>query len=257
MLAWPWVAWGALGVAMHLGLVWYGLAPNLVVRPLHMAYILPWVYVASARSVWHRRSGWLLAGLGMAASMWVAWHADALGDQYGALEGGFQLALALVLLLVILEGARRVIGWPLPFIACIALLYGALGQHVPGELGHAGLPIASYLGTLTIAEGGLWGSLTGISVGVVAIFVIFGAFLNAGEAGQGFMNVAAAAAGRLVGGAAKVSVISSALFGSISGSASANVASTGAVTLPAMTRLGYPKRLAAAVEAVASCGGEI
>ena len=65
-----------------------------------MAYILPWVYIVSARSVWQRRSGWLLAGLGMAASMWVAWHADALGDQYGALEGGFQLALALVLLLV-------------------------------------------------------------------------------------------------------------------------------------------------------------
>ena len=113
------------------------------------------------------------------------------------------------------------------------------------------------LGTLTIAEGGLWGSLTGVSVSIVAIFVIFGAVLNAGEAGQGFMNVAGAAAGRLKGGAAKVSVISSALFGSISGSASANVASTGAITLPAMTRLGYPKRLAAAVEAVASSGGQI
>jgi len=91
----------------------------------------------------------------------------------------------------------------------------------------------------------------------VAIFVIFGAVLNAGEAGQGFMNVAGAAAGRLKGGGAKVSVISSALFGSISGSASANVASTGAITLPAMTKLGYPKRLAAAVEAVASSGGQI
>jgi TRAP-type uncharacterized transport system fused permease subunit len=91
----------------------------------------------------------------------------------------------------------------------------------------------------------------------VAIFVIFGAVLNAGEAGQGFMNIASAAAGRLKGGAAKVSVMSSALFGSISGSASANVASTGAITLPAMTRLGYPKRLAAAVEAVASSGGQI
>jgi len=103
----------------------------------------------------------------------------------------------------------------------------------------------------------LWGSLTGVSVGVVAVFVIFGAVLNAGEAGQGFMNVAAAAAGRLNGGAAKVSVLSSALFGSISGSASANVASTGAITLPAMTKLGYPKRLSAAVEAVASSGGQI
>jgi len=159
--------------------------------------------------------------------------------------------------LVVLETARRAIGWPLPLVALLALAYGLLGQHIPGEFGHSGTPLNSFLGTLTIAEGGIWGSITGISVGVVAIFVIFGAVLNAGEAGQGFMNVAAATAGRLTGGAAKVSVISSALFGSISGSASANVASTGAITLPAMLKLGYPKRLAAAVEAVASSGGQI
>jgi TRAP-type uncharacterized transport system fused permease subunit len=115
----------------------------------------------------------------------------------------------------------------------------------------------SFLGTLTIAEGGIWGSLTGVSVSIVAVFVIFGAVLNAGEAGQGFMNVATAAAGHLRGGAAKVSVLSSAFFGSISGSASANVASTGAITLPAMRRLGYPRSLAGAVEAVASSGGQI
>src|SRR5690606_36545203 len=92
---------------------------------------------------------------------------------------------------------------------------------------------------------------------IVEVFVIFGAVLNAGEAGQGFMNIAAAAAGRLRGGAAKVSIVSSALFGSISGSASANVASTGAVTLPAMKRPGYPPALAGATEAVASSGGQI
>ena len=119
------------------------------------------------------------------------------------------------------------------------------------------MPLESLLGSLTITEGGIWGILTGISVNVVAIFVIFGAVLNSGEAGRGFMNIAASAAGRLRGGGAKVSVISSALFGSISGSASANVASTGAITLPAMIRLGYPKRLAGAVEAVASSGGQI
>ena len=110
---------------------------------------------------------------------------------------------------------------------------------------------------MVVAEGGLWGSLTGVSVNIVAVFVIMGAVLNAGEAGQGFMNLAAAAAGRLKGGAAKVSVVSSALFGSISGSASANVASTGAITLPAMRKLGYPRSLAGAVEAVASSGGQI
>ena len=182
---------------------------------------------------------------------------DVLSDQYGFLEGPFQTGVAVVLLGVVLEAARRAIGWPLPLVAALMLAYGLWGQYIPGEFGHSGTPLASFLGTLTIAEGGIWGSLTGVSVNVVAIFVIFGAVLNAGEAGQGFMNLASAAAGRLKGGAAKVSVLSSAFFGSISGSASANVASTGAITLPAMTRLGYPKRLAAAVEAVASSGGQI
>ena len=161
-----------------------------------------------------------------------------LGDQYGFVESDFQLAVAVALLLVELETARRVTGWPLPLVAALALLYGLFGQYIPGEFGHSGTPVESFFGTLTIAEGGIWGTLTGVSVSVVAIFVIFGAVLNAGEAGQGFMNVAAAAAGRLTGGAAKVSVLSSALFGSISGSA--NVASTNVITLPAMTKLGYP-----------------
>ena len=245
----------ALLVAFHLGLVWSGLVPNLVARPLHMALILPWVLVVGQRG-WRLWSGLALAIAGVAAASWVAWNADRLGDQYGFLEPG-QLPIAATLVLVTLEAARRAIGWPLPLVAALALLYGLLGQHVPGEFGHAGTPLLSFLGTLTIAEGGLWGQLTGVSVSVVAVFVIFGAVLNAGEAGAGFMNVAAAAAGRLRGGAAKVSVLSSALFGSISGSASANVASTGAVTLPAMTGLGYPRRLAGAVEAVASSGGQI
>jgi len=252
---WLLLATGLVGY--HLALIFSGLVPNLVSRPLHMAFILPFVLVYGVEGRTRIISGILLALLGVSAALWIAVNSDRLGDQYGFLESDFQLVVATVLLGVTLEAARRAIGWPLPIVAGLALLYGLLGQHIPGQFGHSGTPTASFMGTLTIAEGGIWGSLTGVSVGVVAIFVIFGAVLNAGEAGQGFMNVAAAAAGRLKGGAAKVSVISSALFGSISGSASANVASTGAVTLPAMTKLGYPKRLAAAVEAVASSGGQI
>jgi TRAP transporter 4TM/12TM fusion protein len=244
-------------VVFHLGLIFWGLVPNLVSRPLHLALALPWIFLFVEGSRSYRASGAVFCALGMAASIWVAWNHSALGDQYGFLEGDLQVGIAIVLLLVVLEAARRAIGWPLPLVALLAFIYGLFGQYIPGEFGHSGTPLASFLGTLTIAEGGIWGSLAGVSVSVVAIFVIFGAVLNAGEAGQGFMNMASAAAGRLKGGAAKVSVISSALFGSISGSASANVASTGAITLPAMTRLGYPKRLAAAVEAVASSGGQI
>lgn len=252
-----WLLLATALVGYHIALIFVGLVPNLVSRPVHMALILPFALVLGATSRANWISGIILAVLGVSAALWVALNSDALGDQYGFLEGNSQLLIAIILLGVTLETTRRAIGWPLPMVAATALLYGLFGQYIPGQFGHSGTPLNSFLGTLTIAEGGIWGSLTGVSVGVVSIFVIFGAVLNAGEAGQGFMNVAAAAAGRLKGGAAKVSVISSALFGSISGSASANVASTGAITLPAMTKLGYPKRLAAAVEAVASSGGQI
>ena len=252
-----WIGLGALSIVLHIGLIFYGLVPNLIARPVHMALALPWILIYSSGAGVSRTSGIVLSVLGVSCCLWIAFNQSALLDQYGFLENRFQMLIGSALLLVVIEAARRAIGWPLPLVAVLALAYGLFGQYVPGEFGHSGTPVNSFLGTLTIAEGGIWGSLTGISVGVVAIFVIFGAVLNAGEAGQGFMNVAAVAAGRLKGGAAKVSIISSALFGSISGSASANVASTGAVTLPAMTQLGYPKRIAAAVEAVASSGGQI
>ena len=222
-----------------------------------MAFVLPWVLCLGARSNFARITGYVLAIAGISCALWIALAHDSLGDQYGFLESNAQVGGAMILLLVVIEAARRAVGWPLPLVAATALAYALWGEYIPGEFGHSGMPLESLLGSLTITEGGIWGILTGISVNVVAIFVIFGAVLNSGEAGRGFMNIAASAAGRLRGGGAKVSVISSALFGSISGSASANVASTGAITLPAMIRLGYPKRLAGAVEAVASSGGQI
>ena len=252
-----WIILGATSIVFHIALIFSGLVPNLVSRPLHMALALPWIFIFAAQGRAGRASGALLAAVGVACCLYIVVNQSALSDQYGYLSGSLQTAVAITLLLIVLEMARRAISWPLPLVAALALVYGIWGQHLPGEFGHPGLPLQSFLGTLTIAEGGIWGKLTGISVSIVAIFVIFGAVLNAGEAGQGFMNLATAAAGRLKGGAAKVSVLSSALFGSISGSASANVASTGAITMPAMTRLGYPKRLAGAVEAVASSGGQI
>lgn len=252
-----WPVLGIVCISFHLWLIFAGLVPNLVTRPIHMALALPWVFLWRPKGqpldIWSALA--CLAGL--VACAWVAFEQNSLADQYGSLEGALQTTLAVVLILAAIDMARRAVGWPLPFIAALMLLYGVFGQHIPGEFGHAGMPLGSFLGTLTITEGGLWGSLTGVSVTIVAIFVIFGAVLNAGQAGSGFMNIAAAVAGRLTGGAAKVSVLSSALFGSISGSASANVASTGSITLPAMRRLGYPRSLAGAVEAVASSGGQI
>ena len=252
-----WEILGLFTILFHLWLIFSGLTPNLISRPLHMALALPWCLVYNCKNRFQLILGLLLTILGILCCGFIAFYEAELSEQYGFLSGDLQMIVAILLLLIVLEMARRSINWPLPAVAVLALVYGFFGEFIPGEFGHPGLPLGSFLGTLTIAEGGLWGKLTGVSVNIVAVFVIFGAVLHAGEAGQGFKNLATATAGKLKGGAAKVSVLSSALFGSISGSASANVASTGSFTLPAMTRLGYPKALAAAVEAVASSGGQI
>ena len=254
---WIWVGLGTTSITFHIWLIFSGLVPSLVSRPLHMALALPWVFIFTSDGRAQRRLGLCLTTIGILFCGFIALNESALSDQYGFIASGWQITVGVGLILMTLEMARRAVSWPLPLITLLFLLYGLFGSHIPGEFGHPGLPFNSFLGTLVITEGGLWGKLTGVSVSVVAVFVIFGAILNAGEAGQGFMNIAIAAAGRLKGGAAKVSVLSSALFGSISGSASANVASTGMVTLPSMRRLSYPKRIAAAVEAVASTGGQI
>ncbi len=254
---WIWVSLGGASITFHIWLIFSGLVPSLVSRPLHMALALPWVFVFASHGIFQRRFGLFLTIVGSLFCGFIALNESALSDQYGFISGNWQIMVGVGLILLTLEMARRTVSWPLPLITLLFVLYGLFGSHIPGEFGHPGLPFNSFLGTLVITEGGLWGKLTGVSVSVVAVFVIFGSILNAGEAGQGFMNIAIAAAGRLKGGAAKVSVLSSALFGSISGSASANVASTGMVTLPSMRQLGYPKRIAAAVEAVASTGGQI
>ena len=177
--------------------------------------------------------------------------------RYGSLRGWWQFALALVLIVVVLDMARRAIKPILPSVALLVLAYGLLGDFIPGHWGHDPPPLDSFLGTLTIAEGGLWGELTGISATTVAPFLILGAMVAAGDAGEGFMALSKKLAGRYRAGSAKVEVVASALYGTISGSASANVASTGTITIPNMIRMGYPPRFAAAVEAVASSGGQI
>ncbi len=252
-----WIILGLTSIIFHIFLIFSGLIPNLVSRPLHMALAIPWVFIYRKQLTKFIYLNYTLTLLGVFFCVWIALNHNSISNQYGFIENHFQLFISLFLIYLVLEMARRCIGYPLPLVAFIALIYGVLGNLIPGEFGHPGIPMNSFFGNLVLAEGGIWGSLTNVSVTIVSIFVIFGCVLNAGEAGEGFMNIAKLFAGKLKGGAAKVSIVSSALFGSISGSASANVASTGSITLPTMIKLGYPKRLAASVEAVASSGGQI
>ncbi len=251
-------AFGALTVGFHLYLIFSGLIPNLITRPVHYLLALPWIFLFTpAHSAPGRVFGITCLVLGGIGAAWVAIFSEALSDQYGILNGPVQIALAVVLIVVALEMARRAINWVLPAITLLALAYGVFGHHVPGTFGHDPLALDSFLGDLTISETGLWSELTGLSADTIAPFLILGAFISAGAAGTGFMALSTQIAGRYRAGAAKVAVLSSALYGTISGSASANTASTGMVTIPAMKRMGYPPSLAAATEAVASTGGQI
>lgn len=249
----------AATVGVHIWMIFSGLVPNLVSRPLHFASALPWVFLfAAARGRVERWFGIFCCLLGLAGAFYIIADRKALLDQYGSLDGSaFQFALAIALILVTLEMARRAVQPVLPGVALICLLYGLFGEHLPGMFGHPGVPLDYFFGAMVLAEGGLWGQLTGTSIDLIVPFMILGAAVSAGEAGRGFMAIATQLAGGYRAGAAKVSVLASALYGTISGSASANVASVGAVTIPGMIRMGYPRPVAAATEAVASTGGQI
>jgi TRAP-type uncharacterized transport system fused permease subunit len=246
-------------VVFHLGLIFWGLVPNLVSRPLHLALALPWIFLFVEGSRSYRASGAVFCGLGMAASICGSrWNHSALGDQYGFLEGDLQVAIAIVLLLPwCWKGRAGRSAGRCRLVALLALHLRLFGQYIPGEFGHSGHAAGEFSRHADDCRGGHLGQPGGRlgQRGGDLRDLRCGAQCRRG--GAGLHEYRLGRAGRLKGGAAKVSVISSALFGSISGSASANVASTGAITLPAMTRLGYPKRLAAAVEAVASSGGQI
>ncbi|WP_320958690.1 TRAP transporter fused permease subunit [Enterocloster asparagiformis] len=152
---------------------------------------------------------------------------------------------------------QRTLGWVMPLIAITALAYGLFGDRIPGALGHRTYSIARISSSLILGEDGIMGTPLGVSAGTVAMFVIFGSVLQYTGAGQAFIDLAFAAFGTIRGGPAKVAVVSSALFGSISGSPIANVVSTGTFTIPLMKKVGYEPEYAGAVEAVASTGGQI
>jgi len=166
-----------------------------------------------------------------------------------------EFPLAVIMVLLLLEAGRRRIGLTFPILTSVAMLYAVFGHLIPGHWGHAPISAKYMLEALYISSTGIWGLLTGLSATVIAMFIIFGAFILFTEGGQTLVELSIALAGRMWGGAAKVAAVASAFFGMISGSAIANTAATGNFTIPLMKRLGYSSEFAGAVEATASTGG--
>ena len=168
-----------------------------------------------------------------------------------------QLVAVIMLVVLVLEATRRLTGLTLPIACLIFLAYAFWGDRFTGVLGHAPLSAKRILEQISITSEGIFGSSLGISATYVVIFIILAGFLETTGAGQFFIDIASSATGTKRGGPAKIAVVGSCLFGSISGSSVANVVSTGTFTIPLSKSVGYPSYFAGAVEAVASTGGQL
>ena len=176
------------------------------------------------------------------------------------------ILVACIATVTVLEASRRAVGFGMTVIGLLAIVYAFagprgelpwLGEWMPGILEHRGYTIDRVAGQLYLGQEGIFGLPLGVAATYIFIFVLFGAFLECTGAGKFFIDMAYAATGRQRGGPAKAAVLASAGMGSISGSAIANVVTTGAFTIPLMKRLGYKAKQAGGIEAAASTGGQI
>lgn len=232
----------------------------LVQRPVHLLLMAAIAFLGGPRAT--AASTWRIAAD-------VAWTlAAAFGCLYLVLQheslvlragnaSVIDLTAAAVTLVVVLELGRRRVGPGLLVVALAALVYAMAGPWMPGILGHRGYGPGRILEHLYLGTEGIWGVPLGVSADFVYLFILFGTLLEAAGGGALLIALARRLTGSSPGGPAKTAALASALMGSLSGSAVANVVTTGTITIPLMRRAGFPAHLAAAIEAAASTGGQL
>jgi TRAP transporter 4TM/12TM fusion protein len=232
---------------------------SLIQTSVHVGFGLVMVYLlypSSNKKIIMKALDYLFMAIAVIASGYVVINYERfIMDPFG--YSSLDILLGTVFIIVILDAARRTVGWSVPILTIIMILYTTFGQLIPGQWGHGKMGWEFIISGLYMTSTGIYGQIVLIVATVIAIFLIFGAALEATGASNSFMGLALKLTGRSAGGPAKVAVISSALFGTISGNTAANVAVTGSFTIPLMKRLKYPSHYAAAVEASASTLGQI
>ncbi|WP_417695008.1 TRAP transporter permease [Pseudomonas sp.] len=230
-----------------------------VLRAVHVGFLL-WVvflsYPAYGASRPWQPLAWLLslAGVATAVYQWV-FEADLI-QRSGDLTST-DLIIGIILIVLVFEAARRVMGIALPMICGLFLAYGLFGEYLPGDLAHRGYGFDQIVNQLSFGTEGLYGTPTYVSATYIFLFILFGSFLEKAGMIKLFTDFAMGLFGHKLGGPAKVAVASSALMGTITGSGIANVVTTGQFTIPLMKRFGYKAAFAGGVEATSSMGSQL
>ena len=262
------VAWFIAAIAIFYSLfhlfITFNPLPELIQRSAHVAIGLVLIFLLyPARQSSSRQSipwlDWLLALASLATFLYLWKEYQAIMTTRGGIPNTLDIVFAILAVVVVVEGARRVMGWMLPILGLAFLSYPFFSHYdwVPDRLLTRSYSISDIFGQMYLKTEGLYSSAIGASVTFIFLFILFGAFLAKSGMGKLFNDLAMALAGHKQGGPAKVAVISSGFMGSINGTAVANVVGTGSFTIPLMKKIGYHKNFAGAVEASASVGGQI
>jgi TRAP transporter 4TM/12TM fusion protein len=238
-----------------------GVLDAMIQRSIHLSFGLCLIFLLyPARKEWPRNKvhpvDVIFAILGAAAPMYIIVFYQDLVLRAGTVTT-MDYIVGLIAIILVIEAARRVVGWPIITVAALFILYALFGRYIPGQLAHRGVALPSLVGHLFYTTEGIFGIPIGVSSTFIFLFILFGAYLEKTGMGQFFIDLANAVAGWASGGPAKVAVISSGLMGTVSGSSVANVVGTGSFTIPMMKKLGYRPEFAGAVEATASTGGQL
>lgn len=199
---------------------------------------------------------WVLGIIGSFCSAYLYIFYSALADRPG-MPNQMDLIVAVVGLILLLEATRRALGPPLMVVATVFCIYTFGGQYMPSVIAHKGASLAKGMSHYWLGTEGVFGVALGVSTGMVFMFVLFGAMLEAAGAGNYFIRTAFAALGHLKGGPAKAAVVSSGLTGLVSGSSIANVVTTGTFTIPLMKKVGFKAEKAGAIEVACSTNGQL
>jgi TRAP transporter 4TM/12TM fusion protein len=242
----------------------FGTIDFYILRAMFVGFILAlsficYTYSSDAKSDKVAIPDIVMAVLGFSVGVYIVFNGDAIINRWTGVDplSPADIFFTAVLILLVLEVTRRTVGPVLVLIIVIFVAYNFAGKYLPGAFGHRGMTVIGFLDRMVFTFDGIFGKPIGVTCTYVYMFVLFGQVFNMAGGGDFFFRLASAIAGRMIGGPAKIAVIASGLYGSMSGSPTSDVVTTGSITIPLMKRLGYSPVFAGAVEAAASSGASI